>query len=129
MVFNIDEVELIPKNYLFSCFSWTRGKNHKDWLYCGFGNSYSKSCYFIISNHITLKTYWDDTIDCNEQRWNKITSKKGVFVSDHRENHKDWLYCGFGNSYSKSCNFFDGYQMTLITFFRWHHWWYLTLMK
>ena len=68
-----------------ACVSQTRGKNHEDWFYCGFGNSYSKSCYFIDSNHITLKTSWDDTIDCNEQRRNKITSKKGVFVSDQRE--------------------------------------------
>ena len=98
------------------CLSQTKEKNHKDWLYSGFGNFYSKSCYFFDSNHITLKTYWDDTIDCNEQRWNKITSKKGVLSQTRGKNHKDWLYCGFANSYSKSCNFFDGYQMTLITF-------------
>ena len=67
------------------CLSQTKEKNHKDWLYSGFGKFYSKSCYFFDSNHITLKIYWDHTIDCNEQRWNKITSKKGVFVSDQRE--------------------------------------------
>ena len=68
-----------------ACFSQTRGKYHEDWLYCEFGNSYSKSCYFFDSNNITIETYWDDTIDGNEQCWNKITSKKGVFVSDQRE--------------------------------------------
>ena len=68
-----------------ACFSQILGKQHEDWLYCRFGNSYSKSCYFFDSNHITFKAYLDDTIDCNEQRWNKITYKKGVFVSDQRE--------------------------------------------
>ena len=68
-----------------ACFSQTRGKNHKDWLYCGFVNSYSKSFYFFDSNNVTIEPYWDDTIDGNEQYWNKITSKKGVFFSDQRE--------------------------------------------
>ena len=51
-----------------ACFSQIRGKKHKDWVYWWFGISYSKSCYFFDSNDITIKTYWDDTIDCNEQR-------------------------------------------------------------
>ena len=67
------------------CLSQTKGKNHKDWLYCGFGNSYSNSCYFFDSNHITLKAYLDDTIYGNEQCWSKINPKKVVFVSDQRE--------------------------------------------
>ena len=45
----------------------------------------SKSCYFFDSNNITIETYWDDTNDGNEQCWNKITSKKDVFVSEQRE--------------------------------------------
>ena len=67
------------------CLCHIRGKYHKDWLYSGFGNSYSKYCYFFDSNDKILKTYWDDTIDCNEQPWSKITSNKGVFVSGQRE--------------------------------------------
>ena len=56
-------------------FSQTKRKNHKDWFNCGFVTSYSKYCYFFDSNDITIKTYWDDTIDGNEQCWNKVTSK------------------------------------------------------
>ena len=98
------------------CLSQTKGKNRKDWLFCGFGNSYSKSCYFFDSNHITLKAYLDDTNYVNEQCWRKITSKKLCLSQTEGKKHKDWLYSGFGKSYSKSWNLFDGYQMTLITF-------------
>ena len=72
-----------------ACFSQTRGKYHEDWLYCEFGNSYSKSCYFFDSNNITIETYWDDTIDGNEQCWNKITSKKVCLSQTRGKNHKD----------------------------------------
>ena len=65
--------------------SQTRGKNPKDWLFCRFGNFYSRCCNFFDSNNITIETYLDDTIDDNEQCWNKITSKKGVFVYDQRD--------------------------------------------
>ena len=64
IVVNMVEVKKLPKKV---CLSETRGKNHKDSLYCGLGNSYSKSCYFFGSNHITLKAYLDDTIYGNEQ--------------------------------------------------------------
>ena len=80
-----------------------------------FWNSYSKSCYFFDSNNVTIKTYWDDTINGNEQCWRKNSSKKVCLSQTKGKNHKDWLYSGFGNFYSKSCNFFGGYQMTLKT--------------
>ena len=101
---------------MFSSFSWTRGKNDKDWLYSGIANFYSKSCNFFDNYQITLETYLDDTIDSNKQCWSKINLKKACFSQTRGKNHKDWLYSGFGKFYSKSCNFFDGYQMTLITF-------------
>ena len=63
LVFYNVEVKKVQK----PCFSQTRGKNHEDRLYCGFGNSYSKSCYSFESNQITLEIYLDDTIDGNEQ--------------------------------------------------------------
>ena len=97
-------------------FSQTRGKNHEDWLYCGFGNSYSKSCYFFDSNNITIKTYWDDTIDGNEQRWSKINPKKACLPKTRGKNHEDWLYCGFGNSHSKFCYFFDSNNRSIKTY-------------
>ena len=40
---------------------------------------------FFDSNHVTLKTYLNDSIDGNEQCWSKITFKKGLFVSDQSE--------------------------------------------
>ena len=98
------------------CFSQTKRNNHKDWLNCGFVNSYCKSCYFFDSNNITIKTYWDDTIDGIEQCWSKINPKKACLSQTRGKNHEDWLYCGFGKSYSNSCNFFDSYQITLETY-------------
>ena len=95
------------------CLSQTKGKNHKDWLFCGFGNSYSKSCYFFDSNHKTLKAFLDDAIYGNEQCWSKINAKKACLSQTRGKNHKDWLYSGFGKSYSKSWNLFDSYQITL----------------
>ena len=83
------------------CLSQTKGKDRKDWLFCGLGNSYSKSCYFFDSNNITIETYWDDTIDGNEQCWRKITSKKVRLSQTKGKTHNDWLYCGFEISY---CN-------------------------
>ena len=67
----------------------------------------------FVSNHITLKAYLDDNIYGNEQCWRKITSKKLSLSQTKGKNHKDWLYCGYGNSYSKSCYFFDGNHITL----------------
>ena len=95
------------------CLSQTKEKNHKDWLCSGFGNFYSKSCYYFDSNHIPLKAYLDDTIYGNEQCWRKITSKKVCLSQTKGKNHKDWLFCGFGNSYSKSCYFFVSNHITL----------------
>ena len=45
----------------------------------------------------------------------KKLPKRCVLSQTKGKNHKDWLYSGFGNFYSKSCNFFGGYQMTLKT--------------
>ena len=125
------------------CLSQTKRKNHKDLLYCGFGNSYSKSSNFD-GYQMTLFTFLDETIGGIQQCWSKISPKnrislkpegktidtiysnkqclsksnpKKASVSQNKgKNHEDWFYDGFWNSYSKSCNFFDGYQMTLITF-------------
>ena len=96
--------------------SQTRGKNHKDWLYSGYGKSYSKSCYSFDSNHKSLKAYSDNTIYANEQCWRKIIFKKECLSQTKGKNHEDWLYCGFGNSYSKSCYSFDSNQITLETY-------------
>ena len=63
--------------------------------------------------NITLKAYLDDNINGNEQCWKKITSKKVYLSMTKGTNHKDWLYCRFGNSYSKSCYFFDSNHITL----------------
>ena len=93
--------------------SQSRGKNHKNWLYSRFGNFYSKSCNFFDSYQITIKAYLDDTIYGNEQCWSKINPKKACLSQTRGKNHKDWLYCGFGNSFSKSCHFFVSNHITL----------------
>ena len=95
------------------CLSQTKEKNHKDWLYSGFANFYSKSCNFFDSYQITPETYLDDTINRNIQCWSKINLKKACFSQTRGKNHEDWLYCGFGNSYSKACYFFDSNNITL----------------
>ena len=59
LVFNNVEVKKVQK----PCFSQTRGKNHEDRLYCGFGNSYSKSSNFFDGYQMTLISFLDDTID------------------------------------------------------------------
>ena len=104
---------LKKNNFQKGAFVSDQRENHKDWLYSGFGNFYSKSCYFFDSNHITLKAYLDDTIYGNEQSWRKITSKKVCLYHTRGKYHNDWPYCGFGNSYSKSCYFFDSNHITL----------------
>ena len=70
----------------------------------------------FVSNHITLKAYLDETIYGNEQCWRKITSKKVCLSQTKGKNYKDWLYCGFGNSYSKSCYFFDSNHISVKTY-------------
>ena len=63
--------------------------SNKNWLFSGFEIFYSKSCNFIDSNQITLKTNLDDTYDGNEQCLSKINFKKGVvlfFVSKRWNN-------------------------------------------
>ena len=94
-------------------------ENHEDWLYCGFGKSYSNSCNFFDSYQITLETYLDDNIDSNKQCWSKINPKKAYFSQTRGKNHEDSLYCGFGNSYSKSCYFFDSNNISIKTY--WDH--------
>ena len=107
------KIKQLPKKF---CLSQTRVKNYKDWLYSGFGKSYSKSCHFFDSNNITLKAYLDDNINGNEQCWKKITSKMVYLSMTKGTNHKDWLYCRFGNSYSKSCYFFDSINISVKTY-------------
>ena len=89
------------------------------WLYSGFEKSYSRSCNFFDSNHITLRAYLDDTIYGNEQCWSKINSKKACLSQTRGKNHEDWLHCVFGNSYSKSCYFFDSNNINIKTY--WDH--------
>ena len=60
------------------CFSQTRTKNHKDWLFPGLGNFYSKSWNFFDTYQVSLDTYLDDTIDSNEQCWSKISPNNRV---------------------------------------------------
>ena len=110
MVMNNVEIKQVPKKVNLS---QTRGKNRKDWLYSGFGKSYSKSWNLFDSYQITLKAGLDDTIYGYEQCWRKITSKKVCLSQTKGKNHKDWLFYGFGNSYSKSCYFFDSNHKTL----------------
>ena len=43
----------------------------------------------------------------------KQLPKKVWFSQTRGKNHKNWLYSRFGNFYSRSCNFFDSYQITL----------------
>ena len=62
---------------------------------------------------ITLKANLYDTIYGNEQCWSKINPKKACLSQIRGKNHKDWLYSRFGNFYSRSCNLFDSYQITL----------------
>ena len=62
------------------CLSQTKEKNHKIWLYSGFGNFYSKLCNFFDSYQMTVETYLDDTIDSNEQCWSKINPKRRDFL-------------------------------------------------
>ena len=93
--------------------SQTRRKNHKNWLCFRFANFYSRCCNFYDSYQIALKEYLDDTIYGNEHCWRKITSKKVSLSQTKGKNHKDWLYCGFGNSYCKSFYFFDRNHITL----------------
>ena len=88
------------------CLSQTKEKNHKDWLYSGFGNSYSKYCNFFDGYQVTLITLVFNNVEVKKVQ-------KPCFSQTRGKNHEDRLYCGFGNSYSKSCYSFESNQITL----------------